>query len=52
MRWLSPTRDRLRRKLGRRGATAVEFALTLPVLIVVLGGLIEYAWYIQMAHAW
>lgn len=32
---------------SRRGATAVEFALTMPILIAVLGGLLEYSWYLQ-----
>ncbi len=47
MRSLIPFRASLRSRLGRRGATAVEFALTLPILVVILGGIIEYGWYIQ-----
>lgn len=30
----------------RRGASALEFALTLPVLVVVLAGILEYGWYL------
>ena len=30
----------------RRGASAIEFALTLPVIVVVLGGILEYGWYL------
>ena len=31
----------------RRGAAAVEFALTLPILIVLTLGIIEYGWMFQ-----
>lgn len=34
----------------RRGAAALEFALTLPVLIVVLGAVIELSLYISHFH--
>ena len=30
----------------RRGASALEFALTLPVVMVVLAGILEYGWYL------
>jgi len=30
----------------RRGASAIEFALTLPVIVVVLAGILEYGWYL------
>lgn len=29
---------------NRRGASAIEFALTLPVLIVIIAGITEYGW--------
>jgi len=29
----------------RRGTAAVEFALTLPVILSILGGAIEFGWY-------
>lgn len=29
----------------RRGASAVEFALTLPVLVAMFAGMIDYGWY-------
>ena len=30
----------------RRGASALEFALTLPVVMIVLAGILEYGWYL------
>ena len=33
-----------RRKLGSRGASLVEFALLAPLLIILLFGIIEFAW--------
>jgi hypothetical protein len=30
----------------RRGSTAIEFALTLPILVVILAGILEYGWYL------
>jgi Flp pilus assembly protein TadG len=30
---------------GRRAGAAVEFALTLPVLIILLAGVVDYGWY-------
>jgi Flp pilus assembly protein TadG len=30
----------------RRGASALEFALTLPVIVAVLAGILEYGWYL------
>ena len=30
----------------RRGASALEFALTLPVVMLVLAGILEYGWYL------
>lgn len=32
-------------KRARRGGSAIEFALTLPVLLVMFGGVIEYGWF-------
>jgi hypothetical protein len=31
---------------NRRGASALEFALTLPVVLVILAGILEYGWYL------
>ena len=30
----------------RKGASALEFALTLPVITVILAGILEYGWYL------
>jgi len=30
----------------RRGASALEFALTLPVVMIVLAAILEYGWYL------
>ena len=30
---------------SRRGANAIEFALVLPVMVALMGGIIEYGWY-------
>lgn len=32
-------------KRARRGGSAIEFALTLPVLFVMFGAVIEYGWF-------
>ena len=32
---------------GRGGGAALEFALTLPVLLVLLAGVIEWGWYLH-----
>lgn len=35
----------------RRGSSALEFALTLPVVMIVLTGILEYGWYLfQLAN--
>lgn len=34
----------MRHDRSRRGASAIEFALTLPVLVYLLGGIFEYSW--------
>lgn len=39
-----PTRSSARTRTARRGANAVEFALTASLLIVVIIGLMESAW--------
>jgi len=31
---------------NRRGSSALEFALTLPVIVAVLAGILEYGWYL------
>lgn len=33
--------------MNRRGASALEFALLLPVFLVLVGGMVDYAWYMQ-----
>ena len=30
----------------RRGASALEFALTLPIVMAILAGILEYGWYL------
>jgi Flp pilus assembly protein TadG len=30
---------------SRRGSQAVEFALVLPVLVLMIGGIVDYGWY-------
>lgn len=32
---------------ARRGAAAVEFALTLPIYLVMIGAVFEYGWYLN-----
>ena len=32
--------------MRRRGSTAIEFALTLPLLFVIVSGILEYGWYL------
>ncbi len=34
---------------GRRGASAVEFALTLPLLIGLISAILDYGWYLTQA---
>ena len=43
---------RLRGRYGRveRGGTMVEFALTLPVFIILVVGIIEFGWYFFVQH--
>lgn len=36
---------------SRRGAAAVEFALTMPVLLVMIFGVLDLSWYIRGATA-
>lgn len=31
---------------NRRGSNALEFALTLPIIVAVLAGILEYGWYL------
>ena len=38
------TSKSFRRSL-RRGASAIEFALTLPVMITIFSVIVEYGWY-------
>lgn len=30
----------------RRGSSAIEFALVLPVIVVIMAGILEYGWYL------
>jgi Flp pilus assembly protein TadG len=32
-------------KRSRRGSNAIEFALTLPVFVILLSGMIDFSWY-------
>jgi len=32
--------------MRRRGSTAIEFALTLPVIFIIMAGILEYGWYL------
>ncbi len=36
---------------GRRAGAAVEFALTLPVLLLLLAGVVDYGWYFFVQSA-
>ena len=36
---------------ARRGANAVELALTMPVFVAVLGGVFDYTWYLYRQSA-
>ncbi|MEQ1502574.1 MAG: TadE/TadG family type IV pilus assembly protein [Myxococcota bacterium] len=36
---------KLRHSGARRGANAIEFALVAPVLVAMIGGLVDYGWY-------
>ena len=37
--------------VGRRGSTAIEFALVMPVLVVLLVGAFEVAWFFHLQRA-
>jgi len=45
MRPLRPLRRSLRKRLGQRGAVAVEFAFSLFFLIPLLLGMLDYGYY-------
>jgi Flp pilus assembly protein TadG len=36
---------------SRRGSQAVEFALTLPIIFVILSGILDYGWYFSQSIA-
>lgn len=39
-----------RRPRARRGSNAVEFALTLPVILVILSGTVDYGYYLHLQY--
>lgn len=39
------------RRSNRRGAQAVEFALVLPLLLAIFGGIVDYGWYFSQNMA-
>lgn len=40
-----------RRESRSRGSAALEFAIVLPVLLLLLGGLVDYGWYFVVGIA-
>jgi len=40
----------MKRQAKTRGAQAVEFALMLPVLVAILSGTLDFAWYLHLKH--
>jgi hypothetical protein len=38
-----------RSQSNRTGSAAVEFALTVPILLVIVFGVLDYSWYIKQA---
>jgi len=41
---------RARKRHGRRGLELVEFALIVPLLMLILMGLLEYGWLFMKQH--
>ena len=39
----------MRRRSARRGASAIEFALTLPLVLAVVSAVLDYGWYLTQA---
>lgn len=39
------------RRANRRGSSAIEFALLMPVLLAILGGILEYGWFFYQQSA-
>ena len=37
------------RRTGRRGNAAVEFAMTLPLLLLIVSAILDYGWYLSQA---
>ena len=44
-------RHLLRRGRGQEGAAAVEFALVLPVLMILLAGFFDFGWLFYWQHS-
>jgi len=41
-------RRRYKSFLSQRGSYAIEFAMTLPILLIILSGTIDYGWYFHI----
>jgi Flp pilus assembly protein TadG len=43
-------RQLLRRDRGQEGSAAVEFAVLLPILLILLAGFFDFGWYFYVKH--